>query len=383
MRIKLASQRLKFKWKSKSQFRLNLIILIVIIIFSKVYSVPSFYELINLHSTDGLLDNIIKVLFGFVGTIIAMYYLSKDIADVTRNHFDFSTLATEPNFVKDMSVINKSRLDFKNLIELYAGRSRIYAFIDDLDRCEFSKIIELINAKNFMISDKANICFIMGMDEYLKKLLESIQEKAKIECKQLIGSPIAEFACTVNREVQKWKISNQEEMTQNVENLACKLEEKISDQPKNQNILNKIEQMKNERDLVKQYEILAQIIPLIRNIEVVPVDDLMEKIENNNKLELEEIRKISKKIENVEYYVKPGVRGDIILHIGPMTPYGGAECILTIPLKGVSYAEIKKELEKISGKRINKLSMLPEKVAKIVEEFLDKNGMKDLLNKLR
>jgi antitoxin component HigA of HigAB toxin-antitoxin module len=56
-------------------------------------------------------------------------------------------------------------------------------------------------------------------DRNLKDLLKEIQEKANIICKLSIGTDKQEIACAFNREVQKWEISNQEEMTWNIENL--------------------------------------------------------------------------------------------------------------------------------------------------------------------
>ena len=87
------------------------------------------------------------------------------------------------------------------------------------------------------------------LDRNLKKLLEEIQNKAKIACKESEGTDTEEIACTVNREVKNWEIGSQEEMTQKIENLAYVLEEKISVQPKNQFVFSKIEEMKSERAL--------------------------------------------------------------------------------------------------------------------------------------
>ena len=51
------------------------------------------------------------------------------------------------------------------------------------------------------------------LDRNLKELLEEIQEKAKTVCQASQGTATQEIACTVNREIQKWEIGNQEEMT--------------------------------------------------------------------------------------------------------------------------------------------------------------------------
>nr|WP_054864627.1 HEAT repeat domain-containing protein [Methanosarcina barkeri] len=48
------------------------------------------------------------------------------------------------------------------------------------------------------------------LNKNLKELLEEIQKKAKIACKESVGTPEAEIACTINKEVQKWEISSPE-----------------------------------------------------------------------------------------------------------------------------------------------------------------------------
>lgn len=81
--------------------------------------------------------------------------------------------------------------------------------------------------------------------------------------------------------------------------------------------------------------------------------------------------------------MKPGLREELILHIGAISSVGGGiEYTVTIPLQGLSYPEIKEDLRAISGKRISQLTMLPKKIAKIVKEYLIENQMEDLLSKL-
>ncbi|AKB58981.1 HEAT repeat domain-containing protein [Methanosarcina barkeri] len=247
------------------------------------------------------------------------------------------------------------------------------------------------------------------LDRNLKELLEGVKKKAKIVCQTSQGTPTQEIARDVNREVQKLEIGNQDEMDLSASKLALVLKSKIPHNPENKEIFNSIESVMNERDLVKQYRNLFTIITLIPTINVVPVEPVIEKIESSKRemleeirkvsekrevLEeirkvsekrevLEEIRKVSEKVDDVVVYVKPGIHEDLILHLGPLTPYGGIEYTLTIPLNELSYSEIKDELNEISGKRINKLSQLPKKIAKIVEDYLLRNKMEDLLNKLR
>lgn len=179
------------------------------------------------------------------------------------------------------------------------------------------------------------------------------------------------------------KLNESTAIEQTVENLTYVLEEKFSVQPNNQYILDKINQMKNERNLIKQHEILAQVIPLIRNITVAPVEPIIEKIESSQKEMLKEIRTIGEKLDNVIISLEPGVSEELILHLGYITSVGGVEYTLTVPLQELSYSDIKEELKEIEGKRISQLCTMPPKIAKVVEDFLVKNKMEDLLKKLR
>ncbi|WP_200895785.1 HEAT repeat domain-containing protein [Methanosarcina mazei] len=202
-------------------------------------------------------------------------------------------------------------------------------------------------------------------DRNLKKILEEVQSKAKIACKESKGTDTEEIACTVNQEVKNWEIGSQEEMTQNIENLAYVLEEKISVQPKNQFILSKIEQMKSERNLVNQYEILAQIITLIRNVTVVPEDTVKEGFENLNK----GINNIYDKFEEMSISLNPKNRAELVISKGIMIGGIGAQVVSTIPLEKISYPELLEDLENIKERAI-KVSELPGRLVNKIKSYL-------------
>jgi HEAT repeat protein len=107
------------------------------------------------------------------------------------------------------------------------------------------------------------------LDRNLKELLVKIQQKAKIACKESIGTPTEEIARIVNREVQKLEISNQEEMIEKVEDLIFILKSIIPNIPENKRIFEKIEKIKYETDLIKQYDLLIFIINVLPKVQVV------------------------------------------------------------------------------------------------------------------
>jgi hypothetical protein len=104
------------------------------------------------------------------------------------------------------------------------------------------------------------------LDRNLKSLIEEIQEKAKAACQVSQGTPTREVACAINKEVQRWEISSQEEMSWYVENLIFTLESTIPRTPINQNFFERINQIREEKDIVKQYAIVCTIIPLIPRV---------------------------------------------------------------------------------------------------------------------
>ncbi len=106
------------------------------------------------------------------------------------------------------------------------------------------------------------------LEENFKKHLEEIQEKAKIACKESIGTPTEEIVRTINREVQKLEISNQEEMIEKVEDLVFILKSTIPNIPENKRIFEKIEKIKHETDLLKQYDLLIFIISALSKVQI-------------------------------------------------------------------------------------------------------------------
>jgi hypothetical protein len=217
----------------------------------------------------------------------------------------------------------------------------------------------------------------------LNKSIKEIQEKAKITCKESMGTSTEEIACAVCDEVQRWEINSQEEISQNIEDIVDLLKSKVANLPENTYLLNKIESIKNERDLTKQYRALLFVIEQIPTMKVITEQSVKEKIVGSNEEMLEEIRKVGNQLDDIIIYVKPGLHEELILCIVSIPLLeGGVEYTLTIPLPGVSRSEVYEDLKEISGKRISQLSMLPKKIAKIVKEYLIENKMEDILNKL-
>jgi hypothetical protein len=71
---------------------------------------------------------------------------------------------SKPDYQGHVAFIESFHLDLSRLIEVYAGKSHVFIFIDDLDRCDVPRAAELMQAINLMIGDSTNLIFVLGMD---------------------------------------------------------------------------------------------------------------------------------------------------------------------------------------------------------------------------
>jgi len=210
------------------------------------------------------------------------------------------------------------------------------------------------------------------LDRKLKSLLEEIQEKAKTACRESQGTDTEVIACAVKEEVQKWEIRSQEEMTWYVENLIFTLESTIPKIPKNQHVFDRICQIREERDVIKQYSIVCTIIPMIPHLSM---DERIGSLEAK-------VDAIYEGIRELVICTKPGISEEIVITTGFQFAGSGAQHVVTIPLQDISYFELKEDLGKIRGKTIDKLSKLPDRLAKKVKGYLLLNDREDVLEQL-
>ena len=220
------------------------------------------------------------------------------------------------------------------------------------------------------------------LNRKLNSLLEEIREKAKTACLESQGTPTQEIACAVSREVQRWGISSQVEMTQKVEDVAYLLKTKIANLPENKYVLNKIEALRHESDLMKQYEVLIFVIGQIPTMTVVPEDVIIENINKVGQNLGKKLDGISQEINEIRICLKPGIREEFEISSGIEIWGTGAKHIVTIPLQEISYYELKDDLKRIKGKHISKLSKLPDRLARKIKGYLIINDREDLVTQL-
>lgn len=116
------------------------------------------------------------------------------------------------------------------------------------------------------------------LDRNLKRLIEEIQEKAKIACQLSKGTATEKIACSVSREVQNLIIASHEEVTQKVEDIAYSLEKKIENIPDNGYICKKIGLMRHEKNLEKKLDAMLFVIEQIPTMIVIPEEKFDRKL---------------------------------------------------------------------------------------------------------
>lgn len=103
---------------------------------------------------------------GVVGSAIAFLYLINTLKETIGDPFksDLKKYLQAPSYDAQISFIEQFHDDFGNIVETFAGKNKVYVFIDDLDRSEVPKAADLMQAINLLISDSPRVFFIVGMD---------------------------------------------------------------------------------------------------------------------------------------------------------------------------------------------------------------------------
>jgi hypothetical protein len=139
-------------------------------------------------------------------------------------------------------------------------------------KCDLNKVrMHCERAENLLgtMKEKAPVAtelVIKGIPEIkrnIKELFHEVQNRANLACQQSKGTSVEKIACAVNQEIQKWQIGDEEEMKKALENVIFSLESTIPNTSKNKHIHDKIGDIRKERKITKQYELLAILIPLI------------------------------------------------------------------------------------------------------------------------
>jgi hypothetical protein len=103
---------------------------------------------------------------GIAGLIALLFYSSSKLMPLIEDplKMDLRKYISSENYEDRVSFVERFHADFKEVLDIYAGKETVYVFIDDLDRCEVPKAADLMSAINLMLSDDPRVVFIIGMD---------------------------------------------------------------------------------------------------------------------------------------------------------------------------------------------------------------------------
>jgi hypothetical protein len=115
------------------------------------------------------LDPIMKVLLAIGGNgayfivVLSIWLKARQfIGDPLE--IDLKKYLRSPNYEERVAFVERFHEDFKHIVDAYAGKHKVFVFVDDLDRCDVPKAADLMKAVNLLIADDPRLIFILGMD---------------------------------------------------------------------------------------------------------------------------------------------------------------------------------------------------------------------------
>lgn len=104
----------------------------------------------------------------------------------------------------------------------------------------------------------------------LKEVLSEIRHKSRLTCLQAKGTPAEELACLVSRKVREWKIKDldrdRKELDRQLNSLTGVLRARIPPAPENMYIFERLEEVRQEEDLLERYRKTARLVSLLPGV---------------------------------------------------------------------------------------------------------------------
>ena len=135
----------------------------------------------------------------------------------------------------------------------------------------------------------------------IKELIDELKEKAKITCKETQGTPAEGVACSINKEIQKWKIESQEDMEKNFHNLIDMMRIMVPDIPANHLLISKINSIEDYTKPEDVFGALGMIFPLIKNMSLSEDINYIKSTVDEIKVD---VKQVDMKIDNLSINVE-------------------------------------------------------------------------------
>ncbi|WP_263373325.1 KAP family P-loop NTPase fold protein [Granulicella aggregans] len=115
---------------------------------------------------------------GSAAALLLFFHQLGDLLGSPANLKKGTKLFSRPSYTEKLPLIDQITHDFQSLVTAYAGNDDVYVFIDDLDRCEYSKAAELLQSMLTLLSSAPRIGLILGLDrDKVAAALAAKQEK--------------------------------------------------------------------------------------------------------------------------------------------------------------------------------------------------------------
>jgi len=211
---------------------------------------------------------------------------------------------------------------------------------DNIIKCaEKYNVSSIILFGSSVVKDKESNDIDIGV----KEIIAEIQEKTKALCIETIDSPLEDIGKEVNKIGQNLlRVRDPIGLEKSVNNLEIALSD----------ICNRMVGIEKgeacellEREKSEHY--IEDKLPLMSLI----------------------LSKVSSQITNKQ---KSGSREELVISVGGTVFGTGVQHVITIPLQEIAYDDLKNDLKKIGSKDVFDLATLPPKLAKKVNQYIDK-----------
>ncbi|OEU42474.1 hypothetical protein BGV40_09295 [Methanosarcina sp. Ant1] len=214
------------------------------------------------------------------------------------------------------------------------------------------------------------------LDRNLNGLIEEIQKKTKVISEQTKGTPFEELGDELNRSglslLQVRDLVGFKKQVQNLENKLTAMCFKLPEGQKGE----ACELLK----MAREEHSIEDKIPLINDI-LSKFSYQLDIMSYLNRID-ENLSSVNKKVDALIIISRPGISEEVVISTGFQLAGSGVQHSITIPLQEISYTELQEDLERIRGKMIDKLSKLPDRLAKKVKGCLLLNDKDEILERL-
>jgi HEAT repeat protein len=214
------------------------------------------------------------------------------------------------------------------------------------------------------------------LDRNLKELLEEIQKKTEVIREQTKGTPFEKLGNDLNEGslslLQVRDLVGFKKQVQNLENKLSSMCSKLSEGQKGE----ACELLKT----IHEEHSIEDKIPLINDV-LSKFSYQLDMITCLNRIDAS-LSSVNKKVDELIIISRPGISEEVVISTGFELAGSGFQHSVTIPLQEISYSELKEDLEKITGTKIDKLSKIPRRLANKIKGYLLLHDKEDVLEKL-